>query len=210
MLSKASGADSEPHPANIEGLVIDDEGRHLVDALDHFLLRSRVVVINDDIDMWVAGKLTRLFEVLAAEPKSITLLISSNGGDLAAGSIILRAMQHAQAAGCEIVGEVRGHAMSMAAVILQQCTLRLASPEDIVMIHGATGQTVGDIRNTEEDAKLMKRFMQSWAKFIAERNTSAEKQYTDPEFWGRWLVDNFPHYFFGSDALEAGLIDEVL
>ena len=79
------------------------------------------------------------------------------------------------------------------------------------MMHGPTGQTFGSIRHQDEDAKLTKRFMANWAKFLAARNTSEDEQkYTDEGFWAKLLLDNFPWYFLGHEALAAGLIDEVI
>jgi len=208
-LSAQRADKEEESPTNVEGVTIS-EGLDIVDALDLKLLNDRIVVINDDIDPWIAGKLTRIFQVLAVKQTPITILISSNGGELDAGSTILRAMQHASSQGCKLVGEVRGYAMSMAAVILQHCDKRFAAPDDVIMVHGPTGSTFGSIRHQDEDAKLMKRAMSSWAHFLAERNTSTDSRYKDKDFWYGWLMDNLPHYFLGHEALEAGLIDEVI
>lgn len=94
------------------------------DLLDVRTFQQRTVVLNSRISEYTAGKLTRAFEVLSTSgspSEPVTLLISSDGGDFYAGLAIIRAIQAAQARGCSVVGEVRGYAMSMAAIILQFC-----------------------------------------------------------------------------------------
>jgi len=195
-----------------------DSSNNLVDRLDKKLLDERVVILNSDIDEWIAGKLTRLFETLIRRhqdtpnahklhPFDIRLLISSNGGEIAAGSAIIRAIENAQAAGCSVTGIVRGYAFSMAAIILQACDRRIAGHDDVVMVHGLTGATIGDIRNAKADVDMSNRLMDIHARILSERNTSDDPQYGEFSYWRQILDDNLPIYFFGVEALEAGLTD---
>jgi ATP-dependent protease ClpP protease subunit len=138
------------------------------------------------------------------------LLITSYGGAVDAGGAIIRAIRYAQEKGCTVVGEVRGYAMSMAVAILQACDVRLAAPEDIVMVHGFTGQTIGDVRNQDADARMTKQLTTVYAKFYAERSTADDSQYHSIDYWAKLLKDSLPHYYFGHEALEKGLIDEVI
>ena len=180
------------------------------DALDFKLLDQRCLMLNGPIDDYVSGKLIRSLQLLSSEPEEITLLISSEGGDVYPGMAIIQAMRKAQRAGCVIVGVVRGYAMSMACIILMACDLRYCSEDDVLMIHGATSMLVGDVRNQKADTKLTERTMDIHARFIAERNTSDNVKYADIAYWRRMLDDNFPLYFIGQEALEAGLVDEII
>lgn len=184
----------------------------LRDRLDINLMKNaRTIVLNSDIDEYISGRLTRIFLYMSKEnTEPITLLISSKGGEIDAGLAIIRAIEDARERGCSVIGEVRGYAMSMAAFILQHCDQRIASPEDIIMIHGATSVTIGDIRNQKADFDLTQRMMDNIAEYLSTRNTSIENQYRSKTYWSEQLQDNTPHYFFGREAYEKGLIDVVL
>lgn len=200
-----------------------DSFNNIVDRLDSKLLQECTVILNSDVDEWIAGKLTRIFETFPAraaamrvlnserhvnvDPLKIRLLISSNGGEIAAGSAIIRAIENAQAAGCHVTGIVRGYAFSMAAIILQACDRRVAGHDDVVMVHGLTGATIGDIRNAKADVDMSNRLMDIHARILSERNTSEDPQYKEFSYWRQILDDNLPIYFFGVEAKEAGLTD---
>ncbi len=180
------------------------------DLIEAKMFNDRVVSINGEIEECGAGLLTNQLQVLARSEEDITILVTSLGGSVEAGGAIIRAIRYAQEKGCQVTGEVRGYAMSMAAVILQACDFRFAAPEDIVMVHGFTGQSIGDVRNSEADAKMVKQLTDIYARFFAERSTAEDTQYHSEDYWSRLLKDSLPHYYFGHEALEKGLIDEVL
>lgn len=180
------------------------------DLLEARLYNQRTLILNGEIEECGAGLLTNQFQTLAECGDEITLLITSLGGSVEAGGAIIRAIRYAQERGCGVTGEVRGYAMSMAVLVLQACDLRLAAPEDIVMVHGFTGSTVGDFRNAEADARMTRQLTGIYAKLFADRSTAEDTQYHSEEYWSRLLKDSLPHYYFGHEALEKGLIDEVL
>lgn len=180
------------------------------DYLKALLFNRRVVIINGEIMEYVAEEMTYTLAALAETPEPVTILITSYGGAADAGTAIIRAIRSAQDQGVQMLGEVRGYAMSMAAIILQACDLRYAAPEDIVMVHGFSGVAVGDIRNQEADVRLVKKLTEIYSEFFAARSTAEDTKYHDVEYWKRLLEDSLPHYYFGHEALEIGLIDSVI
>lgn len=180
------------------------------DYLKGLLFNRRIVIINGEIMEYVAEEMTYTLGALAVLPEPITILITSYGGAVDAGTAIIRSIRSAQEQGVQVLGEVRGYAMSMAAIILQACDLRYAAPEDIVMVHGFSGAAVGDIRNQEADVKMVKKLTEIYSKFFAERSTAEDTKYHDVEYWKRLLEDSMPHYYFGHESQEIGLIDEVI
>ena len=180
------------------------------DVIEARMFNARVVPISGEIEEFGAALFTGQMQALAESDADVTLLLTSNGGSVEAGGAYIRAIRHAQSAGCTVIGEVRGYAMSMASVILQACDVRTAAPEDIVMVHGFVGTSVGDIRNTEADAALMKKFTEVYAKLYAARSTAEEDEYRTEEYWTKLLKDSLPHYYFGEEALEKGLIDALV
>ena len=187
-------------------------GAHLnfCDLLEARLYNQRTLILNGEIEECGAGLLTNQFQTLAECGDEVTLLITSYGGAVDAGGAIIRAVRYAQERGCKVTGEVRGYAMSMAAVILQACDFRFAAPEDVIMVHGFSGAAIGDVRNQAEDLKMTKKLTDIYGRLLAERNTAEDRKYHDEGYWRRLLEDSLPHNYFGLEALEKGLIDAVL
>ena len=174
------------------------------------MFNSRVISINGEIEECGAGLMTNQLQVLAECNDEITLLITSYGGAVDAGGAIIRAIRYAQEKGCRIIGEIRGYSMSMATIILQSCDVRLAAPEDVIMVHGFSGASIGDVRNQAEDLKMTKKLTNIYGKFFAERNTAEDAKYHDEKYWRKLLEDSLPHHHFGYEALQKGLIDAVI
>ena len=187
-----------------------DSHLNFYDLIEATMYNARTLVCVGEIEEYGAGQLANQFQTLADSGGEITLLITSYGGAVDAGGAILRAIRYAQHKGCTIIGEVRGYAMSMAAIILQQCDLRFAAPEDIVMVHGFSGVAVGDVRNQAEDLKMTKKLTDIYGKFFADRSTANDKKYHDEKYWRKLLEDSLPHNYFGSEALKVGLIDAII
>ena len=187
-------------------------GSHLNfhDLIEAKMYNSRTLVCVGEIEEYGAGQLANQFQTLAEESGEITLLITSYGGAVDAGGAIIRAIRYAQGKGCNVIGEVRGYAMSMAAIVLQTCDLRFAAPEDVIMVHGFSGASVGDVRNQAEDLRITKKLTDIYGKFFAERSTAEDEKYHDEKYWRKLLEDSLPHNYFGQAALKVGLLDEVL
>lgn len=180
------------------------------DLIEAKMYNTRVLVLSGEVEECGAALLTNQFQALAESDDGITLLVTSYGGLADAGGAIIRAIRYAQDKGCQVTGEVRGYAMSMAAMILQACDFRFAAPEDIVMMHGFVGEHVGDMRNAKADQQMTEKLTDIYAKFISERSTAEDTKYHDEGYWRKMLEDSLPHYYFGHEALEVGLIDEVV
>ncbi len=180
------------------------------DLIEAKMFNSRVISINGDIEECGAGLMTNQLQVLSECNDEITLLITSYGGTVEAGGAIIRAIRYAQNKGCKIICEVRGYAMSMAAIILQAADFRFAAPEDIIMVHGISGASIGDVRNQAEDLKMTKKLTDIYGKFFAERNTAEDAKYHDEKYWRKLLEDSLPHNYFGPEALQKGLIDAII
>ena len=180
------------------------------DLIEAKMFNSRVISINGEIEECGAGLMTNQLQVLAECNDEITLLITSNGGAVDAGGAIIRAIRYAQEKGCRIIGEVRGYTMSMATIVLQACDVRLAAPEDVIMVHGFSGASIGDAREAEANMKLRTKWTEIYSKFYAERSTAEDTQYHNEKYWVKLLKDALPHYMFGYEALEKGLLDAII
>ena len=187
-----------------------DSHLNVHDLIEATMYNSRTLVCVGEIEEYGAGQLANQFQTLAESGEEITLLITSYGGAVDAGGAIIRAIRYAQNKGCKVIGEVRGYAMSMAAIVLQTCDLRFSAPEDVIMVHGFSGASVGDVRNQAEDLRIAKKLTDIYGKFFAERSTADDAKYHDEAYWRKLLEDSLPHNYFGADALKVGLIDAII
>jgi len=132
-------------------------------------------------------------------------------GDVVAKLAVIDAIEDAQRKGCQLIGEVYGHSMSAAFMILQACDVRRIGRNAILMVHGITSWAGGDVKNIKAEQGLLEELQIRGAQDLASRSTAeAGSKYTTEEFWLTILADNTPVYLFPDQALEWGLVDEVL
>ncbi len=176
-------------------------------ASEREILRSRgIITIVDDIDSCTAFDFIQDMTILSGEGREeILLLISSGGGSVDFGLAFIRAIKKAQAKGKKVYGHVYGQAMSMAFLVLQCCDVRIMGSGDILMMHGITEFTHGDIKNLDSEQKLLKSWQQYFSKLISSR---CNLKY-DEVYWHQVLADRTPQYYASDECKEMGLIDIV-
>jgi len=199
--------DDAPRPALGPKL---DTGTRYGDALKFSALQRREVYLDSYVGEDTASILVREISFLAETPAPITIRISSNGGSVESELAIVDALRAAQRKGCKVIGEVYGHGMSAAFEVLQACDVRRMGKSAILMVHGITAWTVGDLRDLNAEQKLLARLHKDQAAFHAVRSTAPEgSKYRTVEFWLKILESATPVYLFPDDALEWGVVDEV-
>ena len=179
-------ADGMPVPPN-EHLIQECDLVYLVGEIDEFLVRL------------VASA---LFRLAVHNREEITLLISSEGGDVMGALAIADAVRYVRQRGVKVVGRVHGYAASAALLVLLACSERLATPDSVLMAHGMEGSFyIGDVRSIEAEHKLTQDLVRRMATQFARRTNK------DVGFWHAILSDSTPVYFLTDEALEIGLID---
>jgi ATP-dependent Clp protease, protease subunit len=131
--------------------------------------------------------------------KPIRLLLNSPGGDMYQGWAAYDAINESKA---PVNIEVYGHAMSMAAIILQSGNKRLIHPRGVIMIHDGVQEMDGEVRSTES--------WSDWGKKERKRIYSlfAEKTKKDFFYWeNKFAKDTI---FNAEQALEVGLVDKII
>lgn len=137
--------------------------------------------------------------------KPITLIISSEGGDVFAGLSLIDAVKYAQRLGHEVVAEVWGHAQSMACDVLQACDVRRCSQTGLLMVHGLNTELIAsDIKDIEAERKLIRYITTESVKMYAARTKRNAK------YWREIMESGTPTYFTAREALRAGLVDEII
>ena len=186
----------------------EPKGFVIIEEDERKLLReSNMVLICGEIeDCSAQDFIEDIYLIMNKNSEPITILIASDGGNVEQGLACIRAIRKAQEKGIKVIGSVHGAAMSMAFFILQACDVRKMGQLDILMAHGITSFTHGDLRNIEAEQKLMKFWQAKIASMLASR---CKNDYSKLEFWTAILSDNKPNYYTSTEALEMGLIDEV-
>lgn len=136
--------------------------------------------------------------------KPITIIMNNLGGDPVHGMGIFDAIK---ACKNHVTIIVYGHAMSMGSVILQAADKRIMAPNARMMIHygsmSVSGHAKTVYRSVEENKKMDKTMEEIYLEKIKKINPSFSQQQI------KKLCD-FDTYMSAQEALELGLIDEIL
>ena len=170
--------------------------------------------LSDDIDMDVVTRLAQAILQKVQDSKAlekkpdIILNIGSYGGGVDATLYLGAVLRRAVAAGHAVVTRVQGAACSGAFVLAQFGTRRLM--DAFARAHMHTVQVgIGykpDVVVFEDLAAANKRMRETLAGIFAVRNTAG---HTTAEYWLTFF-DGREHYFTAAEALERGLVDEIV
>ncbi|MGH7691445.1 MAG: ATP-dependent Clp protease proteolytic subunit [Candidatus Dormibacteria bacterium] len=167
------------------------------------LLKERIVFLGQEVDDQIANLLVA--EILYLEGQSpeqdIHLYINSPGGLAYAGLAIYDVMQHVK---CEVSTLCIGMAMSAAAMILCGGApgKRMALPSSKIMIHQGSAGTRGAPRDMEIQLKEVLANTKRMAQILSHHSGRPLEQVERD-------IDR-DYYLTAAEALEYGLIDEVL
>jgi ATP-dependent protease ClpP protease subunit len=167
----------------------------------HYMLSGAIV--RDDAD-----KVHR-WTVAAAKTSTspVSFHISSEGGDVFAGISIIQSIDALKGAGVSVTGIIEGQAMSMASIIVQACDIREMTAMSVMMCHGVTFWSRGDIKNSRLELKLVEALTERVIDMYVARGRGI---YADRGFWATQLESSDPLYLMAPEALDAGLIDRVI
>ena len=188
-----------------------DSITHLGNKLAAELHNDRKLVMVGDIDGSVLEGVVNSLGVMGRTVDPVTLIIATTGGEANPTMGIVSVIRELQAIDIEVTGRVHGYCMSAGAIILQACNRRLMGNQGILMVHGPTTEGGGgDVKNHEAEMTMSKKMIQFWAEMYAERNTSKDKHRHEVAYWTEVQQESTPRYFTPTEALDAGLIDDVV
>ena len=167
------------------------------------LMMDRIIFLGTAIDDYTANVIQAqlLFLESVDSTRDIQIYLNSPGGSVYAGLGIYDTMQYIQP---KIATICTGLAASMASVLLcaGEKGTRTALPHSRVMIHqpmgGADGQATDMEITVREIVKLKKELYEIFAKHSGQPFEQVEKD------------SDRDHWFTAQEALEYGMIDEVL
>ncbi|MDD4000239.1 MAG: ATP-dependent Clp endopeptidase proteolytic subunit ClpP [Bacilli bacterium] len=167
------------------------------------LLKDRIIMLSGEITDELANSIVAQLLFLAAEDndKDIFIYINSPGGSMSAGMSIYDTMNLVNP---DVSTICTGMAASMAAFLLASGTKgkRYALPNSEVMIHQPLGGVRGQSTEIQIVAEHIKRLRKRMNTILAQKTgKSIEQIDKDTE------RDN---YMFAEDALEYGIIDDIM
>ena len=167
------------------------------------LLEDRIIFIGTEVSDRLANSVIAQLLFLAKENRSqdVSMYINSPGGSVTAGLAIYDTMQFIS---CPVATYCIGQAASMGAVLLAAGDKgkRHALPNARIMIHQPWGGAQGTASDIQIQAKEIERLKGTLNEILAKhsgREVDQVRQDTDR--------DNF---MSGSEALEYGLVDQVV
>jgi len=191
-------------PRNVIPMVVENTGRgERAYDIYSLLLRNRIIFLGTPIDDQVANLIVAQLLFLDNEnsDQEIRLYVNSPGGSITAGLAIYDTMQIINAPVSTICV---GLAASMGTVLLSAGAKgrRYALPNSTIHIHQPLGGTQGQAVDIEIEAKRIMHERERLNEMLA-KNTGQPLE--------RILHDTDRNYYMdASEAVEYGLIDEVL
>ncbi len=167
------------------------------------LLKDRIIMLSGEITDQLANSIIAQLLFLASEDseKDIQLYINSPGGVITAGMAIYDTMEYIKP---HVNTICMGMAASMAAFILAcgEKGKRFALPNSEIMIHQPLGGAQGQATEIRIAAERIIKIKSRLNKILSDKTgQSIETIERDTER---------DHFLFSEDALEYGLIDEII
>ena len=145
------------------------------------------------------------------EKDPITVILNTNGGDVAQGFAIYDAIKHSS---CPVIMKVYGACMSMGSIILQAASCRILSENSSVMFHHGTPGFIGGENSFEvvNRAKFEKYLGDRADKIVMDAiNKKRKKNGKKPLSYKKFQEINLMgRYIFPEEALDLGLADFII
>lgn len=184
---------------NITPRVIASENTVVLDSLKVNFERSVTLfgeVDENTVNQAVEG-LLRLDNAKPGDP--IYLLIASPGGSVFAGEELLSAMESLKSPVYTVCTSL---CASMAAIIHQYGTQRLAFDRSILMFHDASGGVNGEVRKMQSMLTMIERKIERVDRYIANKSHMTYEKFMDMHKYDLWID--------ASDAKAVGLVDKLI
>jgi ATP-dependent Clp protease, protease subunit len=167
------------------------------------VIKSRTIVISEDVNSSMAGEITRLVNYMEAESPTEPILVTINspGGEAYTGLGIHDTLR---ATPCPVYTLVNGLCASAGIVILLSAEKenRFSLPSSRFMIHQPSGGAQGTAADIEIKAENMKALRHMYFEIIAKACGHTTEQVTDKARRDFWLS--------ADEAKSYGLVDRIV
>lgn len=181
--------------------------RDLSDDIQSANLERRLLFVTDPIDQAQAQALLVDIMYLAGRSKEpIRLIMSSPGGDVYDGLLIYNAIRDVQAAGTPVVVEIFGLCASMATVVLQAASKRIAHRGSRFCLHEVSEfKLFSDETATQklDEAEELAAINRALVEILAERSGKQADEIAS-------LIKRRNYWLSANEAEAFGLVDAVI
>lgn len=171
------------------------------DAADELWIYDQVGFI----DWWTGeGVTAQTFakDLSGLKAKNLTIRVNSPGGDVFDGLAIKNMIaSHARDKGVTVTARVDALAASIASVIIQAADKVIVEPHSQIMIHDASGFSMGNAAEMRDMADLLDMISQNIAQVYADAAGGS------PDAWRKTMKAET--WYTAQEAVDAGLADEV-
>jgi ATP-dependent Clp protease protease subunit len=167
-------------------------------------IRGRIVYLQGEIEEEKIDKFQKLVRYLDKTSGDITIVLDSEGGCVNKGFAAYDCIRECDN---DVVVKVCGVAMSMASVILQAGDRRVITPNSRIMIHRGEIEVSDHVTNVENALKESKELEDKMMKIYLEKIKENKPNFKTSQL--KKMLD-FDTYVSAQNALELGLVDEVL
>lgn len=177
---------------------------------------ENIVIFSEDIDNETADDLISQLLRLSIDrergyrgiiSRDFLVRLNSNGGSVTAGLSMIDCIDGLKRKDFTFTMHVPSFAASMATVLLQSANKRTINRRGQMLIHNIRGFMFEDkLPDLISATESWKHDFRQVCEIYAERNT---KGYNDPKWWED-RIEHKEWYLTAQDALEYGLVDEVL
>jgi ATP-dependent Clp protease, protease subunit len=182
------------------------EHKERPDVGAHELLRIvPVMAVEQPLATFLLERMSKM--AIDKPHQSINLLFRSGGGSIYEGLGCVDSINTARSILSEeakIIGIVNGFCYSAGSWLLQTCDIRKMTEHSILMVHGMVTQQRGS-RAKMENEKIESDLLNK-AVFDAYMKRSTKER----EVWEKLLEDDTPVFLSAEEALEWGLVDEII
>lgn len=134
--------------------------------------------------------------------KPITINISSPGGSVMDGLALFDTILKLRRQGVVVTTRAAGLVASMATILLQAGTERVADKNVQILVHEVSGGAGGKISAISDEAAFMERLNARLLAILAERSTLSARAIKSKSSRREWWID-------ADEALKLGFVDRV-
>ncbi len=159
---------------------------------------------NEEVDSASVYRcIARLSYWSRTEPEcAIEIVFNSPGGAVVDGLALYDFIQELRRKGHHVTTCTRGHAASMAGILLQAGDKRVMGKEAWVLIHEVSFSAIGKIGEVEDTTEWVKKIQKRIVAIFAERSKLTARQVER-----RWKRKDW--WLSSDECLKLGLVDEV-
>jgi len=135
---------------------------------------------------------------------AIEIIFNSPGGEIIPGMALFDHILEMRAQGHEVTTVALGYAASMAGILLQAGSKRVAGREAWVLIHEVSSWAQGKVGDMEDEVKFLKRLQKRVLHIFAERSDGKISEQALARKWHKtdWWLDS-------DECLQLGIVDEI-